>query len=120
MTYDFYSTGSDDQFTLLDNQQGFRRIKLRPKVLIDVSAHSKENSISCQTQVLNSTTTTTTISFPCIIAPSALHRLANNEHGELATVRAAVACSTIMCVSSTASIRMEQIAEEYRKQIKIN
>ena len=37
MTYDFYSAGSDDQLTLIDNQQAYRRIKLRPKVLIDVS-----------------------------------------------------------------------------------
>ena len=40
MTYDFYSTGSDDQLTLMDNQQAFRRIKLRPKILVDVSSHS--------------------------------------------------------------------------------
>ncbi len=86
MIYDFYSTGSDDQLTLMDNQQAFRRIKLRPKILIDVSSHSLDNSVSCQTQILNSKTT---ISFPCIIAPTALHRLANSEHGELATVRAA-------------------------------
>ena len=72
--YDFYSTGSDDQLTLMDNQEAFRRIKLRPKILIDVSSHSIENSMNCQTQLLNSTTT---ISFPCIIAPTALHRLAN-------------------------------------------
>jgi isopentenyl diphosphate isomerase/L-lactate dehydrogenase-like FMN-dependent dehydrogenase len=117
MIYDFYNDGSDDQLTLIDNQQAFRRIKLRPKILIDVSSHSTVNSISCQTKVLNSTTT---ISFPCIIAPSALHRLANSEHGELATVRAAVACSTIMCVSTGASIRMERIAEEHRQQIKTN
>jgi len=37
-------------------------------------------------QILNSTTT---ISFSCVIAPSALHRLRNSEHRELATVRAA-------------------------------
>ncbi|CAF1228980.1 unnamed protein product [Adineta steineri] len=117
MIYDFYSTGSDDQLTLNDNLQGFRRLKLRPKILIDVSSHSTENSINCQTQLLNSTTI---ISFPCIIAPTALHRLANNEHGELATVRAAVACSTIMCVSTTASTRMELIAEEHRRHIKTN
>jgi isopentenyl diphosphate isomerase/L-lactate dehydrogenase-like FMN-dependent dehydrogenase len=117
MVYDYYSGGSDDQFTLVDNEQAFRRIKLRPKILIDVSSHTVENSVSCQTQVLNSTAT---ISFPCIIAPTALHRMANSEHGELATVRAAVACSTIMCVSSVASVRMEQIAEEYREQIKKN
>jgi 4-hydroxymandelate oxidase len=117
MIYDFYSTGSDDQLTLFDNQQAFRRIKLRPKILIDVSSHSTENSLNCQTQLLNSTTT---IPFPCIIAPTALHRLANKEHGELATVRAAVACSTIMCVSTSASIRIELIAEEHRQQIKTN
>ena len=49
MTYDFFSTGSDDQLTLIDNQQAFRRIKLRPKILIDVSSHSTENSENCQT-----------------------------------------------------------------------
>ena len=58
-----------------------------------------------------------TISFPCIIAPTAFHRLANSEHGELATVRAAVACSTIMCVSTMASIHMKQIAEEAKDRV---
>jgi isopentenyl diphosphate isomerase/L-lactate dehydrogenase-like FMN-dependent dehydrogenase len=117
MIYDFYSTGSDDQLTLVDNQQAFRRIKLRPKVLIDVSSHSAQNSTNCQTKLLNSTTT---ISFPCIIGPTSFQRLANSEHGELATVRAVVACSTIMCVSSVATIRMELIAEEHRHEIKTN
>ena len=100
MIYDFYSTGSDDQTTLMDNIHAFRRIKLRPKVLVDVSLNS------------------TQISFPCIIAPTSFHRLADSEHGEFATVRAAVACSTIMCVSTGASTRLEMIAEEHRKQIK--
>ena len=90
-------------------------IKLRPKALIDVSSHLLDNSVSCHTKVLNSTTT---ISFPCIIAPTALHRLAHSEHGELATVRAAVACSTVMCVSSNASVRLERVAEEFQQQIK--
>ncbi|CAF1526664.1 unnamed protein product [Rotaria sordida] len=117
MTYEFFRNGSDDQLTLIDNEQAFRRIKLRPKVLIDVSSHLTIDSISCKTQILNSTTT---MSFPCMIAPAALHCLANREHGELATVRAAVACSTIMCVSINSSTRMELIADEYRRQIKEN
>ncbi|UJR32541.1 hypothetical protein I4U23_020003 [Adineta vaga] len=117
MIYDFYSTGADDQLTLIDNVHAFRRIKLRPKVLIDVSSHSMKDSINCQTRLLNSMVTS---SFPCIIAPTALHRLANDEHGELATVRAAVACSTIMCVSTTASVSMERISDEHRQQIKLN
>ena len=39
MAYDYYSTGADDHLTVLDNQQAFRRIKLRPKILVDVSSH---------------------------------------------------------------------------------
>ncbi|CAF1068727.1 unnamed protein product [Rotaria sordida] len=117
MAYDYYSSGSDDQLTLIDNQAAFRRIKLRPKILIDVSSHLSIDSTNCKVQLLNSTTT---IPFPCIIAPTAFHRLANSEHGELATVRAAVACSTIMCVSTVATTRMELIADEYRRQIKDN
>ena len=117
MSYDYYSTDSDDLLISIDNEQAFRRIKLRPKIFIDVSSNSIVDSTSCKTQVLNSTTT---ISFPCIIAPTSVHRLANSEHGELATVRAAVACSTIMCVSTFAATRMELIADEYRRQIKEN
>ena len=115
--YDFYSTGSDDRITLNDNRQAYHRIKLRPKVLVNVSSHLKSDSLSCSTQILNSSTR---ISFPCMIAPTSFHRLANNEHGELATVRAAVACSTILCVSTAASIRMEIIVNEHRKQIQEN
>jgi isopentenyl diphosphate isomerase/L-lactate dehydrogenase-like FMN-dependent dehydrogenase len=115
MAYDFYRTGSDDQVTLADNQLAYRRIKLRPKIFVDVSSHSPSNSMNRHTKLLNSSVT---ISFPCIIAPTALHRLANPEHGELATVRAAVTHSTIMCVSTVASTSMESIAEEHRRQIK--
>ncbi|CAF3014963.1 unnamed protein product [Rotaria sp. Silwood2] len=117
MIYDFYCTGSDDQLTLIDNEQAFHRIKLSPKILIDVSSHSALNSVSCQTHLLNSTIT---ISFPCILAPTALHRLSSNEHGQLATFRAAVACSTIMCISTMVSICMERIADEHWEQIKAN
>ena len=107
MAYDYYATGSDDQLTLIDNQEAFRRLRLRPRILIDVSKHATTDLIGCETQLLNSTSS---ISFPCVIAPTALHRLADKEYGELATVRATVACSTIMCVSTVASTRMERIA----------
>jgi isopentenyl diphosphate isomerase/L-lactate dehydrogenase-like FMN-dependent dehydrogenase len=107
MFYDYYNTGSDDQLTLLDNIESFRRIKIRPKILVDVSS---DFTSRCSTK----------IPFPILIAPTAFHRLADNEYGELSTVRAAVACSTIMCVSTAASTRMEIIADEYHKQIKEN
>lgn len=38
-TYDFYSTGADDQVTLGENLLAFRRIQIRPRVLVNVSSH---------------------------------------------------------------------------------
>jgi isopentenyl diphosphate isomerase/L-lactate dehydrogenase-like FMN-dependent dehydrogenase len=66
--YDFCAAGADDQ-------QTFRRIKLRPRVFIDVSSHTMENSENCQTQILNSRS-----SFPFIIAPTASDILKKLKH----------------------------------------
>ncbi|CAL9009669.1 unnamed protein product [Prunus brigantina] len=37
MYYDFYTGGAEDQHTLKQNVDAFRRIMLRPRVLVDVS-----------------------------------------------------------------------------------
>ena len=86
MVYDFYSTGFDDQLTLNDNIQSFRRIRVRPKVLVDIWANFTSR---CSTILLNPIE----IPYPVLTAPTSFHRLADREHGELATVRAAVALS---------------------------
>lgn len=37
MTWDYYAGGAWDEITLRDNHTAFDRIKLRPRVLVDVS-----------------------------------------------------------------------------------
>jgi 4-hydroxymandelate oxidase len=37
MTFDYYSSGAWDEITLRDNCAAFERVKLRPRVLVDVS-----------------------------------------------------------------------------------
>jgi 4-hydroxymandelate oxidase len=48
------------------------------------------------------------ISFPVIIAPTAMHKLAHPD-GEIGTVRAAGKAGTIMCASTTATTSLEDI-----------
>jgi isopentenyl diphosphate isomerase/L-lactate dehydrogenase-like FMN-dependent dehydrogenase len=77
----------------------FQRIRLRPRVLVDVS------HVELATTVLS-----TPVSMPILIAPTALHGLAHPE-GECATVRAAGAAGTLMIVSSSSTRQLEDIAQ---------
>ncbi|XP_008228157.1 PREDICTED: peroxisomal (S)-2-hydroxy-acid oxidase GLO4-like isoform X1 [Prunus mume] len=98
MYYDFYTGGAEDQHTLKENVAAFRRIMLRPRVLVDVSR------IDMSTTILGYK-----ISTPIMIAPTAMHQLAHPE-GEVATARAAAACNTIMILSNMSTCTMEEVA----------
>ncbi|XP_041017955.1 peroxisomal (S)-2-hydroxy-acid oxidase GLO4-like [Juglans microcarpa x Juglans regia] len=98
MYYDFYAGGAEDQYTLKDNVEAFKRITIRPRVLVDVSR------IDMSTTVLGYN-----ISAPIMIAPTALHKFAHPE-GEAATARAAAASKTIMILSTTSSCTVEEVA----------
>ncbi|KAI4355401.1 hypothetical protein L6164_004180 [Bauhinia variegata] len=98
MYYDFYAGGAEDEFSLKENMEAFRRITLRPRVLVDVSR------IDLSTTVLGFP-----ISAPIMIAPTALHKLAHPE-GEVATAKAAAACNTIMVLSFTSTCTVEEVA----------
>uniref|UniRef100_A0A1J3ICJ1 (S)-2-hydroxy-acid oxidase n=1 Tax=Noccaea caerulescens TaxID=107243 RepID=A0A1J3ICJ1_NOCCA len=98
MYYDFYSGGAEDQHTLKENVEAFRRIMFRPRVLVDVS------KIDMSTRILGYP-----ISAPIMIAPTGRHMLAHPE-GETVTAKAAAACNTIMIVSYMASCTIEEVA----------
>ena len=59
----FYQGGSDDEVTLRENRAAFARLRLRPRVMVDVS------KIETGTTILG-----TQISMPICVAPSAQHR----------------------------------------------
>ncbi|KAL4625296.1 peroxisomal (S)-2-hydroxyacid oxidase GLO4-like isoform X1 [Castanea sativa] len=98
MHYDYYTGGAEDQYTLKENVEAFRRITFRPRMLVDVSR------IDFSTTVLGYN-----ISAPIMIAPSGLHKLAHPE-GEIATARAAAVSNTIMVLSSMSSCTIEEVA----------
>ncbi|XP_038995072.1 peroxisomal (S)-2-hydroxy-acid oxidase GLO4-like isoform X1 [Hibiscus syriacus] len=98
MYYDFYTGGAEDQYTLQNNEEAFRRITIRPRILRDV------RSIDLSTTVLGYN-----ISMPVLIAPTSMHKLANPE-GEIATARAASACNTIMVLSTGSTCSLEEVA----------
>lgn len=96
--YDFVAGGAEDEVTLKANREAFQRLQLLPRVLVDVS------KVDPSTTVLG-----TRLSFPVILAPVALHKLAHPQ-GELATARAATAAGTVMVLSTMSSYRIEEVA----------
>ncbi len=96
--WDYVAGGADDEITLRENIEAYRRIKLRPRMLIDVS------TVDPSTSVLG-----THLSFPALVAPTALQNLAHRD-GELATARAAAAVGIAMTVSTLASYKLEEVA----------
>src|ERR687885_226400 len=98
MAYDYYASGADDELTLGDNEAAWRRIRLRPKCLVDVG--------SCD---LATTVLGTPVSMPVLVAPTAFQRLAHPD-GECATARAAAAAGTIMCQSTLSSVTPRELA----------
>lgn len=96
--YDYYAGGADDEVTLLDNEAAWQRMRLRPHVLRDVG------SVDPSTTVLGRK-----VAAPILVAPTAYHRMAHDE-GEIATARGAAAAGTLMCVSTLATVSLEDVA----------
>jgi 4-hydroxymandelate oxidase len=96
--YDYYAGAAGDEQTLADNRKAFDRLKLRPRVLVDVSA------IDLRTTVAGHD-----VAFPVLLAPTAFNRLANPD-GEMAAARAAGAAGTLMIASTLATCTLEEIA----------
>jgi 4-hydroxymandelate oxidase len=95
----YFAGGAGDEVTLRENVAAFERLKLRPRVLVDVG------SVTTRTSVLG-----TEVELPVLIAPLAMQRMAHPD-GELATARAAADAGTIMCLSSAATARPREVAE---------
>jgi isopentenyl diphosphate isomerase/L-lactate dehydrogenase-like FMN-dependent dehydrogenase len=98
VAYDYFAGGADDELTLRENEEAWRRVRLLPRVLHDVS------SVSAGTSLLG-----TPMPAPILVAPMAAQRLADDE-GELAMARAAARTGTVMVVSTMATVSLEDVA----------
>src|SRR2546428_1382018 len=96
--WDFYQGGSDDEVTLRANRSVFERIRLRPRMLVDVS------NLEISTTVLG-----TPVSMPILVAPTAYQCMAHPE-GECATAQGTGMARTLMTASTFATRSLEEIA----------
>ena len=96
--FGYFAGGAGDERTLRENVEAWGRLRLRPRVLVDVGA------TSAATTVLG-----TPVSMPLLVAPTAFHRVAHSD-GEEGTARAAAAAGTIMCLSTLATAQPADVA----------
>src|SRR6185437_15147856 len=82
MAFDYFASGAHDEVTLRDNVAAWARVRVAPRVLVDVSARSTATRVLGQD-----------VRAPVLVAPTAFHKLAHAD-GELATARAAGAAGT--------------------------
>ncbi len=74
--HDYYASGSNDMITLRENREAFSRLRLMPRVLVDVS------KINTETTILG-----VKVASPICVAPTAMQKMAHPD-GELATSKA--------------------------------
>jgi isopentenyl diphosphate isomerase/L-lactate dehydrogenase-like FMN-dependent dehydrogenase len=97
--YDYYSSGANDEITLRENIDAYKRIFLKYRVLVDVSKRD------LTTEVIG-----TKISMPVMIAPTAFHRMAH-DLGEIAVASAAGKAGTIMILSTLSNSSVEDVVK---------
>jgi 4-hydroxymandelate oxidase len=96
--WDYYAGGADDELTLADNLDALRRLRLRPRVLVDVTERS-----------LGTTAFGAELGVPIIVAPTAARSLAHPD-GDLAVARGAASIGALMTLSTIAERPLEEVA----------
>ena len=92
------SGGAGDELTLAWNHQAYERIRINPRALIDVSKLDTRVTVFGQD-----------LPFPILLAPTGGQKFVHPE-GEVAAVRGAAAAKATYVISSSASMRVEDIA----------
>jgi 4-hydroxymandelate oxidase len=95
----YYFGGAADEITLRDNIAAWRRLAIMPRVLVGVAQRDTGVTLLGRPRP-----------HPLVIAPTALHGLADPD-GEVATARAAAATDTIVCVPTFATKGVDAVAE---------
>ncbi|KAF9766001.1 hypothetical protein IL306_001622 [Fusarium sp. DS 682] len=95
----YYADGADTQLTTSHNEEVYKTLLIRPRILRDVSAVDVSTTIFGKHYDI-----------PIAIAPSAYQRLAG-YNGEIDVARAAFARGTNICLSSNATTSLEDVAK---------
>lgn len=105
MAYEYVAGGAGDEITLRENQAAFDRLRLLPRVLVDVSRLDTRLTLFGQA-----------LEFPILLAPTAYHRLVHPE-GEIATVRGAAAAGATLIASTSATTSIEDMAKSAKSPL---
>jgi 4-hydroxymandelate oxidase len=93
------SGGAADEITLRWNREAYDHIRLKPRILVDVSNLDTRVTLFGQE-----------LPFPILLAPTGGQRFIHPE-GELAAARGAAAANATYVISSSASMKVEDIAK---------
>lgn len=95
---DYYRSGADEQTTLQDNRLAFKRWKLLPRFLRDVS------NVDMSVEVFGEK-----IACPIGASPTAMHRLAHAD-AEIGSVKGVGAIKSILTLSTLSTTKIEDVA----------
>jgi 4-hydroxymandelate oxidase len=96
--YDYIAGGAESELTIAGNLAAWSRLRLRPRVLRDVSA------VSTATSVLG-----TGVPTPILVAPMAYHRMVHPD-GEAACAAGAAAAGALYVLSTQSTMSVEEVA----------
>lgn len=105
MAFGYVVGGAADELTLNANSEDWRRIRLMPKVLVDVSELDLRIELFGQK-----------FDMPILLAPAAFHRLCCPE-GELATIEGANQQGAGIVLSSFSTVAVEEITKAARHPV---
>ena len=98
MAWEYVNAGAADEITVRANREALERIRLMPRVLVDVSKLDTRVTLFGQE-----------MAFPIVLAPTSSH-LAIHPEGEIGTARGAAAAGATMAVSTLATTSIEDLA----------
>lgn len=98
MVRDYYAGGAHDELTLRASHRDFEALRLWYRCLRDVSVRDLSTSMLRNP-----------ISLPVFVSPTAFHRLADPEGGEVSVARAAGRTRTLMILSSLSNTAIEEV-----------
>jgi 4-hydroxymandelate oxidase len=94
--WDYQAGGAGDEHSLSDNLAAWARIRLRPRVLVDVAERD-----------LTTAAFGAALAHPIVVAPTAMHRLSHPD-AEIASARGAA--GGVFTLSTISSVPMEDVA----------
>jgi 4-hydroxymandelate oxidase len=99
-SFAFCAAGADDEISAVENITAWRGLRLRPRVLRDVTAIDTGVTLLGQKHP-----------HPILVAPTGRHKLFHAE-GEKATARGAAAAASPYVMASNSNVLIEEVAKE--------